>query len=105
MGYFKGDGEFKHKSFVFVSDELSHNATSVFLILTKFLPELMSLVTPLNRTHYCNKTIFGVIPNHISEFGFPAVWNYFEAGHGWCWWCSEVSVAVSGPQIVRIAPQ
>ena len=33
-------------------------------------------------SQYRNKTIFSLIANHKSEFGFPAVWNYFEAGHG-----------------------
>ena len=38
--YFKdGDDNLQHKSFVYISDELSHNATSVFLILKKFVPE------------------------------------------------------------------
>ena len=32
--------------------------------------------------HVPNKTIVGVIANHNSEVGFPAVWKYFEAGHG-----------------------
>ena len=32
--------------------------------------------------HVPNKTIVGVIANDNSEFGFPAVWKYFEAGHG-----------------------
>lgn len=81
----------KHKSFVYTSDELSHNLTSVFLTLKKFLPELPPSVSPLKCIHYWtdsatsqyrNKAIFSLIANHKSEFGFPAVWNYFEAGHG-----------------------
>ena len=39
----------------------------------------------LNRqptSQHRNKTIFSLITNHKSEFCFPAVWNYFEAGHG-----------------------
>ena len=85
------DGHLKHKSFVFVSDELSHNSSSIYLILKKFLSELKDLITPLTCIHYWtdsptsksrNKTIFAVTANHKSEFGFLAVWNYFEAGHG-----------------------
>lgn len=62
-----------------------------FSILKKFLPELPPSVSPLKCIHYWtdsatsqywNKTIFSLIANHKSEFGFPAVWNYFEAGHG-----------------------
>ena len=33
-------------------------------------------------SQYRNKTIFSLIANHKSEFGFPAVRNHFEAGHG-----------------------
>ena len=47
--YFKdGDDNLQHKSFVYTSDELSHNATSVFLILKKFVPELKCLVPDVN---------------------------------------------------------
>ena len=79
------------KSFVYMSDELSHNSTSVFLILKKILPELPPLVSPLKCIHYWtdnpttqyrNKTIFSLIANHKSAFGFSAVWNHFEAAHG-----------------------
>ena len=51
--YFKdGDDNLQHKSFVYTSDELSHNATSVFLIRKKFVPELKCLVPVLSRIHY-----------------------------------------------------
>ena len=33
-------------------------------------------------SQYRNKTIFGILANHTVEFGVPATWNYFEAGHG-----------------------
>ena len=46
------DGHLKHKSFVFVSDELSHNSSSIYLILKKFLSELKGLVTPLTCIYY-----------------------------------------------------
>ena len=33
-------------------------------------------------SQYRNKTIFSIVANHEAEFGVPANWNYFEAGHG-----------------------
>lgn len=91
--YFKDDnGSLQHKSFVFTSDELSHNATAVFSIIQKLIIELKQLVSPpLLYIHYWtdsptsqyrNKTMFAVTANHPNEFGMAAVWNYFEAGHG-----------------------
>ena len=90
--YFKdGQGNLQHNSFIYASDELFHDSTSVFLILKKFIPELRRLVSLLKSIHYWTdsptpqyqtKTIFGVIATHEDEFGFPAVWNYFETGHG-----------------------
>lgn len=41
--YFKGDdGKLQHKSFVYISEELSHNSISLSLILNKFVAELSS---------------------------------------------------------------
>ena len=85
------DGKMEHNSRVFVSDELGHNAGTVFAILKKLLSE-MKLASP-NLTHvhyytdsptsqYRNKTIFYIISKHKSLFGVSASWNYFEAGHG-----------------------
>ena len=79
------------KSFVFVSDELSHNSTVVLAILEKLTTEMKSVVPDMKFIHYWtdsptsqyrNKTIFATVANHGAEFGIPASWNYFEAGHG-----------------------
>ena len=90
--YYKDENrEMQHKSFVFVSDELSHNSTAVLAILEKLTTEIKSVVPEMKfihywtdspTSHYRNKTIFATVANHGAEFGVPVSWNYFEAGHG-----------------------
>ncbi|XP_048577462.1 uncharacterized protein LOC125559795 [Nematostella vectensis] len=91
--YYKAEGkdDLKHKSFAFVSEELSHNATAVYAILGRLNQDLKDLVPDLAIVHYWtdsptsqyrNKTIFAIVANHKEEFVVPVRWNYFEAGHG-----------------------
>lgn len=93
VAYYKNDcqEDLQHASFVFISDELSHKATAVFTILCKLHPHLKKLLPNIAHAHYWtdsptsqyrNKTIFAITANHTAEFGFPATWKYFEAGHG-----------------------
>jgi hypothetical protein len=94
VAYYK-DGnkdDLQHKSFVLVSDELSHDATAVYTILSSFYPQLKQAITSeITHVHYWtdsptsqyrNKTIFAMLANHAEEFRVSATWNYFEAGHG-----------------------
>lgn len=91
--YFRDENTFtlKHKSYVAVSDTMTHASSSVLAILDKFY----SLKTPEtnNITHvhywtdspssqYRNRYIFEALLNHKETYGCNATWNYFEAGHG-----------------------
>ena len=89
--YYKEENTLEHKSFVFVSDEPAHNASTVFTILKKFVPEIKKIVPNLDMVHYWtdsptsqyrNKSIFSIVCNHRNWLdGGGAIWNYFEAGH------------------------
>ena len=77
--------------YVAVSGVLSHNAISVYTILSKLIPELKTLVPNLKQIHYLtdsptsqyrNKTIFRFISTHKEEYDIEARWNYLESGHG-----------------------
>ena len=90
--YYKEENTLEHKSFVFVSDEPAHNASTVFAILKKLVPEIKKIVPNLDMVHYWtdspmsqyrNKSIFSIVCNHKNWLdGGGAIWNYFEAGHG-----------------------
>jgi hypothetical protein len=91
--YFKTEAskEILHQSFVFVSDEMGHNANTVLTIIDKLIPAVKQLIPEVTCIHYWtdsptsqyrNKLIFRCIANHNSTYGIHAKWNYWEAGHG-----------------------
>ncbi|XP_066298277.1 uncharacterized protein [Branchiostoma lanceolatum] len=90
--YYKSEnGELQHESICVVSDELGHNAATVFAILKRVVPEVKQKHPAISYIHYWtdspssqyrNKTMFSILSDHESLFGVPACWNYFEAGHG-----------------------
>jgi len=91
VAYYKDNGELKHKSYVVVSDELTHSSSTVCAFLDKIMPELKTLKPELKCVHYWtdspssqyrNRYIFHVVANHDTLYGMSARWNYFEVGHG-----------------------
>ncbi|KAK3102947.1 hypothetical protein FSP39_015174 [Pinctada imbricata] len=90
--YFRNpEGVLQHRSFVVVSDEMSHSSNTVHAIIEKIMPELKLLSPDLEFIHYWtdgptsqyrNKQIFYTIANHKDLYGVSARWNYFEVGHG-----------------------
>ena len=91
VAYFKHDGKAQHKSFVVVSDEVGHNTNTVIAIITKIVPEINALDEEVSHIHYVtdspasqygNKIMFLIVKQHTQLFGFPASWQYHEAGHG-----------------------
>ena len=92
--YFKKQGSEEcnhHKSFVFISNESRHDATFIYTLIGKLVPQLKQVVPNLEMMHYWtdsptsqyrNKTIFKIISCHEEYFGVMASWNYMEAGHG-----------------------
>ena len=75
-----------------MSDEAAHNASTVYAILKKLIPEIKIIIPDLKMVHYWtdsptsqyrNKSIFNIVCNHEKWLeGGAAAWNYFEAGHG-----------------------
>jgi len=68
-----------------------HNASAVYAILLKLIPQLKEECKDLKTIHYLtdsptsqyrNRTIFQFIAQHQDEFGIDARWNYLESGHG-----------------------
>ena len=87
-------GPLQKQSFCFLLGVNYHNTTMVVSIhKSLILMELRPLIHRLNIgqvyyitdspvSQYRNKFIFYIISNHHLIFGTPAVWNYFEKGHG-----------------------
>ena len=80
-----------HQNIVTISDDLTHNTTSVYAIIKKMMPEVRKLVPNLSKVYYLsdsptsqyrNKTIFQIVSYYKEDFGVPCVWYYLEAGHG-----------------------
>ena len=93
VAYYKStdSDEIKHKSYVAVSDTPSHSSSTVLAILHKFYEIGIPGHDNIKHVHYWtdsptsqyrNRFMFHTIANHQSIYGFPATWNYFEAGHG-----------------------
>ncbi|XP_060579551.1 uncharacterized protein LOC132736439 [Ruditapes philippinarum] len=89
--YFKKDSRLCHKSYVVVSDTITHSSSTVVAFLDAVLPEIKSLLPNLTKVHYWtdspssqyrNKFIFNTLANHNEVYGVRAQFNYFEAGHG-----------------------
>lgn len=91
--YYRKDGSDKiqHKSYVFISDEMGHNANTVLAITDKLVPTIKDLIPGVTWVHYWtdsptsqyrNKVIFNFIANHKDIHGIHARWNYWEEGHG-----------------------
>lgn len=92
VAYFRdNDDKLCHKSFVVVSDEMSHSTSTVWAVIDMIMPELRTIDPALSRVHfftdsptsqYRNKHIFYVVSHFPILYGAEARWNYFEAGHG-----------------------
>ena len=89
--YFRQAEKVKVKSFVFVSNEIRHDAKFILALLKKLIPHVKLLVSNAKHCHffsdsptsqYRNKTIFKLISHHKKYFGLEATWNYSEVGHG-----------------------
>jgi cell division septum initiation protein DivIVA len=90
--YFRNeDEELMHQSYVIVSDEKNHRASTVVSFLEHLVPKIKSLVPNLRcinylsdspTSQYRNKIILNLIAEHQMKFGTAATWIYTEAGHG-----------------------
>ena len=89
--FMSSDNQLEHRSFIVVSDEMAHKASTVLTFIDDLIPELKALDDGLKVIHfwsdsptsqYRNKHIFELIANHEQMYGIKARWNYFEAGHG-----------------------
>ena len=87
----EADDTLGHKSMVFVSEVLHHNASMVSAIIEKSVKRIKMLVPDLKFVHfwtdspssqYRNKSIFDMMCNFENEYGCKATWHYFESGHG-----------------------
>lgn len=91
VSYYKTDGKLIHKSTVFVSHILHHNATMVYAIVNKMMENIKQNVPDTEYVHfwtdsptsqYRNKYIFNLICQFQERFNMKASWQYFESGHG-----------------------
>ena len=75
--YYKDEGsdELKHKSFVFVSDELGHNSSTVYTFKKSIITQVKAMkpntvfihyLTDSPTSQYRNKYMFYVVANHES---------------------------------------
>lgn len=89
--YYKLESGLLHQSYVAISDDVTHNSTSVFAILHQVVPKIKERVPNVKKINYLtdsptsqyrNKTIFQVVSYHDGDFGLGCRWFYLEAGHG-----------------------
>ncbi len=81
----------EHKSIVYVSEILQHNASMVLAIVEKVIATAKKFVDELEAIHfwtdsptsqYRNKTIFNFLSNLEKSHGITGSWQFFESGHG-----------------------
>ena len=81
----------QHQSYVIISDDLNHNASTVITFVREIIKEIRQVDPQTEYLHfwtdsptsqYRNRTIFNFIANLEETAGIKACWNYFEAGHG-----------------------
>ena len=92
VAYYRSeDRQVSHKSRVFISDELGHNAATVFAFIKDLIPHLKVMLPQIKHIHYYtdsptsqyqNKTIFYLLSHHKELFGVSTSWNFLEVGHG-----------------------
>ena len=90
--YFKVNSELlKHQSFCFISDDLHHDTSMVYVIQKVFLCYVKEHFPSISKIEYfsdgCaaqykNKHNFINLCMHKSDFGFDAEWNFFATAHG-----------------------
>lgn len=90
--YFHGGNDhLEHKSLVFVSEVLHHNASMVAAIISKTVtcvkkikPEakFVHFWTDSPSSQYRNRSIFDLLCNFERLYEMKATWHYFECGHG-----------------------
>ena len=90
--YYKDtDNSLCHKSLVFVSEVLHHNAAMVSAIVMEVVNIAKTYVPNVKQVHfwtdspssqYRNKSVFNMIDKFESAHGCKASWHYFESGHG-----------------------
>ena len=52
VAYYKVDDKLKHQSYVFISNEVRHDAKFIFALITTLLPKLKEFLTQLEYVHY-----------------------------------------------------
>ena len=89
--YYSINGVLHHKNFTFISNDLNHNATFVFSVISRLVPLIKNMDPEASCIHYWtdsptsqyrNKHIFSVIRKHKEHLDINCTWDYFEAGHG-----------------------
>lgn len=85
------NGTLEHRSIVFVSEVLQHNAAMVLAIIEKVIGITKMFVDDLKAIHfwtdsptsqYRNKTVFHYLSQLENAHGITGSWQYFESGHG-----------------------
>lgn len=89
--HFKQNGQLTSKSYVCISDELSHAAPTTFTFISAVIPHVKNLLPNLQLVHfisespssqYRNKYIISLVAHFPILFNLHATWNWLEAGHG-----------------------
>jgi hypothetical protein len=85
------EAKLEHRSFVILSDDRNHDASTVLAFLDKIVQKIKSIVPHVQCINYLTdsptsqyriKIIFNRIANHMDDFGTTATWIYTESGHG-----------------------
>lgn len=90
--YYRNDNDsISHKSFVFLSESIKHDAEFVFIVITQLINWLKSQFNHVNKITYCSdgckseykncKNLFN-LSQHFSNFGIHAEWLFTATAHG-----------------------
>lgn len=91
--YYRSGKDLKHQSIILLSDCTTHDATAVYLMQQKVIPEIkkvcprvkkMYYVTDGAKQHFKNRTQMMHLTYHKSDFGIEAEWHCHATSHGKC---------------------
>ena len=83
-------GDLQHFSYAVISDELSHDKSSVYSFSSAII-ENVKLITEVSKIHYWNDGAASQFKNrynrssvlyHEENFGSEATWSFFETASG-----------------------
>lgn len=89
--YYRSSKELKHHSIILLSDCTTHDATAVYLMQQKVIPEIKKVCPKVKKIYYVsdgakqhfkNRTQMMHLTYHKLDFGIEAEWHCHASSHG-----------------------